>query len=65
MKGYIKESLSFLPEKYFTKLLETPEIFQRLGLDIIKNMNTFTHLIVERIVEPILKEEAPTPKRDN
>jgi hypothetical protein len=65
IKCYIKESLSFLPEKYFTKLLETPKIFQQLGLDTLKNINTFTHLIVERIVEPILKKEAHTPIRDN
>ena len=56
---YIRESLSFLPIKHFTKLLEqTPKIFQQLELNTLNNVNKFTQLIVEKIIQPIFEDEA-------
>lgn len=50
---YIKQNLSFLPKEHSTKLLEqTPKIFQQLKLDTMNNINKFTHLIIEKIIEP-------------
>jgi len=58
MKRCLKESLSFLPRKYSTKLLEEiPKFFQQLELDTLNNINKFTHLIVEKIVQPIYEDE--------
>ena len=55
---YIKASLSFLPKKYSTKLLEeTTKIFQQLELDTMNNINKFTQLIVEKIIQPIFEDE--------
>lgn len=51
---YLKESLSFLPRNYSRKLLEqAPRMFQQLNLDTTNNINRFTQLIVEEIIEPI------------
>lgn len=56
---YIRESLSFLPKKHFTKLLEqTPKIFQQLELNTLNNVNKFTQLIVEKIIQPVFEDEA-------
>ena len=65
IKGYIKESLSFLPQKHFTKLLETPGIFQQLGSDTIKNINTFTDMIAEKLIGPVLEKGALRREKDN
>jgi len=54
---YIRESLSFLPQKQSTKLLkQTPEIFQQLEMDTLNNVNKFTQLIVEKIIQPIFED---------
>jgi len=56
---YIRESLSFLPKKHSTKLLEqTPKIFQQLELNTLNNVDKFTQLIVEKIIQPVFEDEA-------
>jgi hypothetical protein len=53
MGRYLKQSLSFLPEEHSIRLLEeTPKIFRQLKLDTADNINKFTHLIIEKIIEP-------------
>jgi len=58
LNSYLEESLTFLPKKHSTKLLrETPKIFRQLERDTLNNINKFTHLIVEKIVQPIYEDE--------
>lgn len=58
MNRYLKESLAFLPQEYASKILgETPQIFQQLKLDTLSNVDTFTRLIIERIMQPLYEDE--------
>lgn len=58
MNRCLEESLSFLPEGFSTKILEeTPKIFQQLKLDTLNNVDTFAHLIIERIIQPLYEDE--------
>jgi len=56
---YLRESLSFLPRNYSRNLLEqAPKMFQKLNLDTMNNLNRFTQLIVEKIIEPLFADAA-------
>jgi hypothetical protein len=58
MNRCLKESLSFLPKEFSTKILEeTPKIFQQLKLDTLNNVDTFAHLIIEGIIQPLYEDK--------
>jgi len=58
LNHYLKESLSYLPKKHSTKLLrEIPKIFHQLGLDTMDNINKFTNLIVQEMIQSIYKDK--------
>lgn len=57
--SYIKECLSFLPEKHSRELVEeTPKFFQQLELDTMNNIDRFTQLAIEKVIRPIFEDEA-------
>jgi len=55
---YLKGSLSYLPKRHSTKLLrEIPKLFQQLELDTLNNINKFTNLIVQEMIQPIYEDK--------
>ncbi|UCD39648.1 MAG: hypothetical protein JSV87_04355 [Candidatus Bathyarchaeota archaeon] len=58
MIHYLRESLAFLPKEYASMILgETPQIFQQLKLETSNNVDTFTRLVIERILQPLYEAD--------